>query len=139
MALIKCPECHREVSDRATACPNCGCPISGPQASTDTIIKIGDIFYPTNDWAIKRAQAKTSVEIINAGTKQVLGSGTQGSVLRFQLKSSTMITIAFSTWPHSVLYEGRISPNKRYELVKLPAFIKGKWTLNEIDVIDSRF
>ena len=27
MALIKCPECSREISDKATACPNCGCPI----------------------------------------------------------------------------------------------------------------
>ena len=24
MALIKCPECGKEISDRATACPNCG-------------------------------------------------------------------------------------------------------------------
>ncbi len=28
MALIKCPECGREVSDRAQACPQCGCPIA---------------------------------------------------------------------------------------------------------------
>ena len=28
MALIKCPECGREVSDRASSCPNCGCPLS---------------------------------------------------------------------------------------------------------------
>ena len=27
MALIKCPECGNQVSDKATACPNCGCPI----------------------------------------------------------------------------------------------------------------
>lgn len=27
MALIKCPECGREVSDIADLCPNCGCPI----------------------------------------------------------------------------------------------------------------
>ena len=27
MALIKCSECGHEVSDRASACPNCGCPI----------------------------------------------------------------------------------------------------------------
>lgn len=27
MALIKCPECGREVSDIAELCPNCGCPI----------------------------------------------------------------------------------------------------------------
>lgn len=27
MALIKCPECGKEISDKAEACPNCGCPI----------------------------------------------------------------------------------------------------------------
>lgn len=27
MALLKCTECGHEVSDRASACPNCGCPI----------------------------------------------------------------------------------------------------------------
>lgn len=28
MALIKCPECQKEISEQATSCPNCGCPIS---------------------------------------------------------------------------------------------------------------
>lgn len=28
MALIKCPECGKEISDQASSCPNCGCPIS---------------------------------------------------------------------------------------------------------------
>ncbi len=27
MALIKCPECGKEVSSLAASCPNCGCPI----------------------------------------------------------------------------------------------------------------
>lgn len=27
MALIQCPECGREISDKAICCPNCGCPI----------------------------------------------------------------------------------------------------------------
>ena len=27
MALIKCPECGKEISDKAKACPKCGCPI----------------------------------------------------------------------------------------------------------------
>ena len=27
MSLINCPECKNEISDQATACPNCGCPI----------------------------------------------------------------------------------------------------------------
>lgn len=28
MALIKCPECGNEISDKATACPHCGAPLS---------------------------------------------------------------------------------------------------------------
>ena len=30
MALIPCSECGREVSDRATACPQCGAPVGAP-------------------------------------------------------------------------------------------------------------
>lgn len=26
MSMIKCPECGKEISDKATNCPNCGCP-----------------------------------------------------------------------------------------------------------------
>lgn len=28
MALINCPECNKEISDKANSCPNCGFPIS---------------------------------------------------------------------------------------------------------------
>lgn len=30
MAMIKCPECGKEISDKAAACPNCGAPIVQP-------------------------------------------------------------------------------------------------------------
>ena len=28
MPLVECPECKREISDRAASCPHCGCPVS---------------------------------------------------------------------------------------------------------------
>ena len=28
MALIKCPECNKEISDKSTVCINCGCPVT---------------------------------------------------------------------------------------------------------------
>lgn len=31
MALIKCNECGKEISDKASACPNCACPIETKQ------------------------------------------------------------------------------------------------------------
>lgn len=34
MALIRCRECGREVSDKAQACPNCGAPVAGAATNT---------------------------------------------------------------------------------------------------------
>lgn len=31
MSLIRCPECSHEISDQASACPQCGCPIRSSQ------------------------------------------------------------------------------------------------------------
>lgn len=36
MALIKCKECGKEVSDKATACPACGAPIAAASVGTPT-------------------------------------------------------------------------------------------------------
>lgn len=33
MALVQCPECGKQVSDQAAACPECAYPIGGPPAS----------------------------------------------------------------------------------------------------------
>ena len=35
MALIKCPECGREISDRAVFCPHCGFPLSENKSFED--------------------------------------------------------------------------------------------------------
>ncbi len=31
MALINCPECGKQISDKASACHNCGCPVEVPK------------------------------------------------------------------------------------------------------------
>lgn len=36
MALIKCPECGRDISDKAQSCPTCGYPIIGADARKKT-------------------------------------------------------------------------------------------------------
>jgi hypothetical protein len=35
MALISCPDCAREISDKAPSCPNCGAPISTAPAADE--------------------------------------------------------------------------------------------------------
>lgn len=41
MALIHCPECGREISDQAAACPGCGYPLSKQNTHTkdDTFLE----------------------------------------------------------------------------------------------------
>lgn len=40
MAMINCPECSKEVSDRASACPNCGCPINVTESESQATQKV---------------------------------------------------------------------------------------------------
>ena len=54
MALIKCKECGHEVSDRASACPNCGCPIASeqPEAQND-VIEAEPVYYEEEETSNK--------------------------------------------------------------------------------------
>lgn len=40
MALIKCPECSKEISDRAASCPHCGCPLDITSTTTQNIAPV---------------------------------------------------------------------------------------------------
>ena len=41
MALINCNECGHEISDKAFACPNCGCPTENVEAAQDVVFEEG--------------------------------------------------------------------------------------------------
>ena len=41
MALFECPECSGKVSDKATQCPHCGCPIEKPHKQSKTCPECG--------------------------------------------------------------------------------------------------
>ena len=45
MALIKCPECGHDVSDKAKACPNCGFPMSIEEKKVSNNIEEMDSVY----------------------------------------------------------------------------------------------
>lgn len=38
MALIKCKECEKEISDKAKTCPNCGCPLKEKNAINKMVV-----------------------------------------------------------------------------------------------------
>ena len=53
MALIKCPECEKKISDKANACPNCG--------------------YPVNRYLVERSEKLQETIILNGLCNRVKG------------------------------------------------------------------
>lgn len=67
--LVKCPECGKEMSDKADKCPNCGCPVETPwedfiaedekNASQDVVLELnGQQINMTQIWYANREKDK---------------------------------------------------------------------------------
>lgn len=80
MALIKCPECDKEISDKALFCPGCGYPISGENTvnenvdittTDETAMSNSDVYNQGAGVAIKPI---SMTYCLNCGEKLGLGS-----------------------------------------------------------------
>lgn len=72
MALIRCPECRREVSDKAASCPHCGAPIAAKKE--DVMIR-----FPVSQGQL----LNNKCYVYNKKTKKVIVSGKQGETVSF--------------------------------------------------------
>lgn len=67
MALINCPECNHQVSDKAISCPNCGYPISSvEQTTTDNTNVINNNVSNNKSYCVlfKRLGRPNKLEVI---------------------------------------------------------------------------
>ena len=132
MALIKCPECGREISDKAAACPNCGCPLS--EMITSGVVKIKLPRTEQMADGFMGLLASKTASISSRG--KTLWSGKHGETASFTIDEPTPIVIDLGTWGNPV--EGTVEPKKRYELVQDYGFhLKATFRLSEVDTIDS--
>ncbi len=86
MALIKCPECGKEISDKAAACPNCGCPISGGNGvnSTPTTAQIRVVCKTNTIKVDGQATKHGSIVTVHVnGSRSILLSAWGGAVGAF--------------------------------------------------------
>lgn len=71
MALIKCSECGKEISDKAASCPGCGCPVEvekGEESKSD-LEKLADEICSRNAdrvKAIKELREATGMDLKSA-------------------------------------------------------------------------
>jgi uncharacterized membrane protein YvbJ len=62
MALINCPECNKEISDKAPACPSCGSPIT----SAEPKYQKGDyIPYTDQEVQVMLSKKKTTSHLLH--------------------------------------------------------------------------
>lgn len=73
MALIKCKECGKEISDKAVACPHCGCPV---QMENDAKTEVQN--KPT-------VEDENQQQNISTGEKKKKGHGCLTSIIIFFL------------------------------------------------------
>lgn len=78
MALIKCNECGHEVSDKASACPNCGCPIQYVDCSSENVTS-GSL-QSSKKWRVK------TYVLITVILCMVVGGGYYSYTLHFDGK-----------------------------------------------------
>ncbi len=77
MALIQCPECGNQISDRATSCPKCGHPVSevrSPAQETVKTPKVNEATKGTKDAEMSFYSDAHGVRITN--TRAIFGSTT---------------------------------------------------------------
>ena len=89
MALIRCPECDKEVSDQATSCPNCGFQITDPMHDKMFCSRCGKTIdknavicpacgVPTANYQQHQAPAPVNVTVSNVNTNSNINANIAG-------------------------------------------------------------
>jgi uncharacterized OB-fold protein len=81
MALVKCPECSSEVSDKAESCPKCGFPLAKEEATESQGGKIQTIELTSK----KRKLRQVWCALVGVGSFAILIIGA------FSANSATMV------------------------------------------------
>lgn len=130
MALIKCPECGKEVSERANACPVCGYPIADAKNFGRIRIKLG----------MYNGVGGTQPVTISKNN-EIIWTGNSGQVAEIEINEPTDVNIKYDLVPmhYGGFVVGRIDPEKsnKYAVSIRQGFFKTVLTFQMVDIIDS--
>lgn len=122
MALVKCADCGKEVSENAPNCPNCGAPIASK--AKDVMIRFpvysGQLF-------------NNGVYIYDKKTGDVIAQGKQGETLTFDCTSPREIYVYVKGSFGKP--EATVNPGDRYEVAYRNM---GKIYLEKVDSISGQ-
>lgn len=129
--LIRCPDCGREVSKRASVCPGCGCPLS--EMITSGVVRIKMPNNIVEGWV--GLFSSRSATIMDSHGK-ILWKGQHGENASFTIDKPTKITINLGGWANEI--SGTVCPKKKYSLVQdMGLHMLATFRITEVDVIDA--
>ena len=127
MALIKCPECGTEVSDKAKACPRCAYPIAEIASRGKIRIKLNPI------------HGRQRVSIFEG--EKTIWQGFTGDIAELKIDNPTTVMIRYHYGMNGGIAkgEGVIDPDKsgKYSVVGVEGTITHHLAIQAVDVIDS--
>ena len=133
MALIKCPECGKEISDKASNCPSCGYPIEALSPEGTVKIKVSVLRAPTG------LNGNQKVSIFSNG--RVLWEGKSGEVAEVFFNGETNVTVKYhmSLMHYGGECSGIIDPakSKKYNVSARQGIMSTKLALQPVDVFDA--
>lgn len=127
MAMIKCPECGKDVSSSAANCPNCGYPIA---SNTNNVVRIKIEQHPT----IRGSY----VTIKDFATGKKLCSTPSGSIA--EIKTDKPITIGFYGMTKIPMHVETVSPENggKYKATwSIGIFSPAIRSCHKVDIIDA--
>ena len=131
MALIKCPECSKEISDKANNCPNCGYPLS--ELITTGTVRIKMPNNVVEGWAGLFSSRKAEIKSKYGG---ILWQGKHGENASFTVSEPTEIVINLGGWANET--SGTVYPRRKYSLVQdMGVHMFATYRLTEVDYIDA--
>lgn len=133
MALIKCPECGKEVSDKAQNCINCGCPIEIISPSGTVRIKLSFV----NVQGGFNGKQKASIFVDG----EIIWEGQTGETAEIYFDKSTTVTVKYHTsmMHYGGTCTGVIDPakSKKYNVSTRVGFMSTKLVIQPVDVFDA--
>jgi len=103
MALISCPECGRQVSDKASACPQCACPLGAVSVGGVGVVTIQET---SKKWKKLQLLGAIGVPVCfigimsSTGTDQPSGGASAFWVLGMLASIGAYIYGRFGAWWH---------------------------------------
>ena len=128
MALIKCPECGKDVSSNAKQCIHCGSPLGAPNYSLR--VQLGDASGMVYGTMIQTA-AKMTYTFTNDKTGETLAVGNQHQTVTINVSEPTTIRCHVGRGFKDAILEYTPREDAKYRIVVINSLFKARIVFQE--------